>query len=456
MKKLSFLWLIAVSVFLMLACSTTKKSTGTNSTSISTNASTHNNNTISLNAEKNLLNTPDLAGAHIGIAVYDPTNKKYLYQYQGDKYFIPASNTKIISCYVAMKYLGDSLVGLRYVDKGNGTVEVEANGDPSFLHPDFPNQPAYDFLKNKKIILLTGQNWKSNGWGRGWSWDDYESDYMAQRSMMPIYGNLVQFKKGKEPIASPNYFQKLVQQDAGISDGLYDINREIGANHFTVVPASKAFAGTDMPFYTADSLLLINLLRDTLKNNVVLGNFKLERWPDVVKVHSQPTDSLLKIMMHRSDNFFAEQCLLMASNELLGEMNTAKLIDTILKSSLKDLPQKPKWVDGSGLSRYNLFSPQDFITVLDKIRNEFAWNRITNIFASGGNGTLGSLYKNSPGKIYAKTGTLSNNVALSGYIITKQGKTLLFSILVSNHTGNVTNIRKSVEQFISTLMEGQE
>jgi D-alanyl-D-alanine carboxypeptidase/D-alanyl-D-alanine-endopeptidase (penicillin-binding protein 4) len=347
------------------------------------------------------------------------------------------------------------LVGLRYVDKGNGTVEVEANGDPSFLHPDFPNQPAYEFLKKQQNILLTNQNWKANGWGRGWSWDDYESDYMAQRSMMPIYGNLVQFKKGKEPIASPAFFQKLVKKDAGINDAYFDIKREIGGNRFTAVPASKVFAGTDMPFYTDDTLLMANLLSDTLKNNIKIGNFKLERWPDVVKIHTQPTDSLLKIMMHRSDNFFAEQCLLMASNELLGEMNTAKLIDTLLKTDFKDFPQKPKWVDGSGLSRYNLFSPQDFITVLEKMRNEFAWDRITNIFSSGGNGTLSSLYKSIPGKIYAKTGTLSNNVALSGYLVTKQGNTLLFSILVSNHTGNVTNIRKSVEQFLSTVMEGQ-
>ncbi len=145
----------------------------------------------------------------------------------------------------------------------------------------------------------------------------------------------------------------------------------------------------------------------------------------------------------------------MAGNELLAEMNTAKLIDTILKTNFKDLPQKPKWVDGSGLSRYNLFTPEDLITVLDKLRNEFAWNRISTIFASGGNGTLGSYYKNSPGKIYAKTGTLSNNVALSGYLITSKGKTLLFSVLVSNHTGNVGTIRKSVEQFLNNVMANQ-
>ena len=402
-----------------------------------------------------LLLSNDLAGAHVGIAVYDPTAKTYLYQHQSDKYFIPASNTKIVSCYVAMKYLGDSLLGLRYVDKGNGTIEIEPAGDPSFLHPDFPNQPVYDFLKKQKTILLTNQNWKAKGWGMGWSWDDYESDYMAQRSMMPIYGNLVQFKKSAKPTASPAYFQQLLNIDPSISGANYTIRRTIGANQFSAIPAKTAFTGDDIPFYTDDKDILPQLLRDTLKTMVTAVDFKVDRLPDVVKIYSQPIDSMLKIMMHRSDNFFAEQCLLMAGNELFAEMNSAKLIDTVLKTSLKDLPQKPKWVDGSGLSRYNLFSPEDFITVLGKLRNEFAWNRISTIFASGGNGTLGSYYKNSPGKIYAKTGTLSNNVALSGYLITSKGKTLLFSVLVSNHTGNVGTIRRSVEQFLNNVMANQ-
>jgi D-alanyl-D-alanine carboxypeptidase/D-alanyl-D-alanine-endopeptidase (penicillin-binding protein 4) len=46
-------------------------------------------------------------------------------------------------------------------------------------------------------------------------------------------------------------------------------------------------------------------------------------------------------MMHRSDNFFAEQTLLMASNEKLGFMSDRAMIDTLLKTDLKDIPQNP-------------------------------------------------------------------------------------------------------------------
>ena len=42
-----------------------------------------------------LINDSALVTAHVGVVVYDPEEKKYLYDYQGDKYFVPASNTKI-------------------------------------------------------------------------------------------------------------------------------------------------------------------------------------------------------------------------------------------------------------------------------------------------------------------------------------------------------------------------
>ena len=157
--------------------------------------------------------------------------------------------------------------------------------------------------------------------------------------------------------------------------------------------------------------------------------------------------------MHRSNNFFAEQTLLMASNEHLGFMSDAKIIDTILKSDLKEMPQKPKWVDGSGLSRYNLFTPQSFVYLLNKMKNEFGLERMKNILATGGEGTLSSYYKKDAGFIYAKTGTLSNNCALSGYLITKKGKLLIFSVLVNQYITGATPVRKAVEQFLQGIRE---
>lgn len=159
-------------------------------------------------------------------------------------------------------------------------------------------------------------------------------------------------------------------------------------------------------------------------------------------------------MMNRSDNFFAEQVLLMTSQQILGKMDDAAAIDTILKTDFADFPQKPEWADGSGLSRFNLTTPENYITLLQKMEAEFPMERIKSIFAQGGKGTLSSYYKNIPGTLYAKTGTLGNQIALSGYIFTNKGTKLLFSVLVANHVSPSTYpVRHAVEEYLTAIMK---
>src|SRR4030095_11589196 len=74
---------------------------------------------ISKSAKENVLAAPVLQTAHVGISIYEPATNIYWYNYQGEHYFIPASNTKIQTCYAAMKYLGDSLVAFTYDETVN-------------------------------------------------------------------------------------------------------------------------------------------------------------------------------------------------------------------------------------------------------------------------------------------------------------------------------------------------
>ena len=155
--------------------------------------------------------------------------------------------------------------------------------------------------------------------------------------------------------------------------------------------------------------------------------------------------------MHRSDNFFAEQLLLMVSNAVLGVMDEQRLIDTLLRSALSGFPQPPVWVDGSGLSRYNLFSPEDFTWLLLKMKQEFGMQRLQQLFPTGNEGTLRNYYKDLSGAVFAKTGTLSGQVALSGFLNTRRNRLLVFSVLVNNHHSSTTDVRRGVERFLTTL-----
>ncbi|KAF0241007.1 MAG: D-alanyl-D-alanine carboxypeptidase [Sediminibacterium sp.] len=411
-----------------------------------------------LAAKTTMLDKPEFAPAHVGISIYDPAEKKYLYQYQDNKYFVPASNTKLLTCYAAFKNLKDSLVAFEYV-QGEDNMAVRFTGDPSFLHPDFKEQKAFDFLQaNAPNITFITPRYTASAFGNGWAWNDFDADYMPERSAMPIYGNVVKFeRKGNGLSVIPKSFKDSLNIFSTMADGNFTINRDIHTNHFEVVKSNRPFSGTEIPFTVKKGIeeVSLNLLEDTLNRVLHFANGINSTNGTWKKFYSQPTDSLLKIMMHRSDNFFAEQTLLMVANEKIGLMNDGLIIDALLKSEFAGMPQKPRWVDGSGLSRYNLITPQDMVWVLTQMKNEVAWDRIKAILPTGDDGTLGGLYKNYIGKIYAKTGTLTSHVALSGYLITNKGKELIFSVMVNAHQSSAATIRKSIESFLTSIIDQQ-
>jgi len=402
---------------------------------------------------KHVINDSSLLTAHVGISIYEPATGEYWYNYQGDKYFVPASNTKIPTCYVAMKYLGQNLRGLDYIET-DSVLFIRPTADPSFMHRDYRSQPVFEYLlgSNKQLAFIMPK-WEAEVYGSGWAWNDYNSDYMAERSEMPIYGNVIEYILQQEGNkyklkGDIKFFRYALNEYVVPLTPHIRIRRRRVDNTFDVFSSNGTFTKVQIPFRTFENQ---RLLEDTLKK-AWLDNVYPPTEAKLTSIYSRPTDSLLKPMMHRSDNFFAEQSLLMVSNERLGVMNDEKIIDTLLKTDFKDLPQRPRWVDGSGLSRYNLFTPQDFVSILNKMKNEFGMERIKVIFPTGGEGTISSYYKADSNFIFAKTGTLSGVVALSGYLYTKKGKLLIFSALVNNHQASATAVRRAVEKFIHQLI----
>jgi serine-type D-Ala-D-Ala carboxypeptidase/endopeptidase (penicillin-binding protein 4) len=420
---------------------------------------------IGASANKNILQVPELRSAHIGISIYEPVTRRYWYDYQSDKFFTPASNTKIFSCYAGMKYLGDSLTGLAYSENDND-VFIQPTGDPSLLHPDYKDQPVISFLQHtKKNIFITSRNWQENAWGAGWSWDDYTGDYMAERSALPVYGNTIKFiqtQTAETQEVAGNKLQATVYTQPEINwklhfntdtSGHFAVQRQLTENIFTITQGKEKYKELAVPFVTNGLAAALELLKDTVERDIkTIAQVPITN-SQFRFIKTQPADSLFKPMMHRSDNFFAEQTLLMVSNQLLGIMNDERIIDTLLKTDFKELPQKPNWADGSGLSRFNLFTPRDFVWVLNKMKNEFSWKRISTIFPTGNTGTLTNYYVSDSSFIYAKTGSLTGVIALSGYLTTQKNKTLIFSVLVNNHHAPGRTVRRAVEKFIQSIRE---
>ncbi|MEG0697452.1 MAG: D-alanyl-D-alanine carboxypeptidase, partial [Algoriella sp.] len=87
--------------------------------------------------------------------------------------------------------------------------------------------------------------------------------------------------------------------------------------------------------------------------------------------------------------------------------------------------------------------------------NEFPEQRLHSIFPIGGKtGTIKNRYKDSTTPyIYAKTGTLNNNVTLSGYVKTKSGRTFIFSLMNNNSTKDLSLIRNENEKLLRIVRD---
>jgi hypothetical protein len=140
------------------ACAPSKATTAASATAGSSNgtAATATKSPGSLQhfTEETLLRQPGLVSAQVGISLYDPAAAAFIYNYQGDKYFIPASNTKLFSLFAGMSYLGDSLIGMRY-RQTDTAMFILPSGDPTLLHPAYPDQPVIRMLIWQTSIFRT-------------------------------------------------------------------------------------------------------------------------------------------------------------------------------------------------------------------------------------------------------------------------------------------------------------
>ncbi len=409
-------------------------------------------------AQKTLLNSEGVKGAHVGIAIYNDSKEQWLSKYQSDHYFTPASNVKILATYLGLQFLGDSLPGWKMAENAD-TLFLMPLGDPSFMHPEFKYQPVVDIIKNtnKQVVIVGNNQDQFEIFGSGWSWADYAEDYQPERSRMPIYGNVVHFYQSNKKLEAikPFYFFKDIV-DLGKAEEKNWSRSRTGNRFFTTNENNKSkyfqvpFSQEDMPMVKA-----LELLNDTLGKKISFQKQSTLPATSYKIIKTVATDSLLKIMMLRSDNFYADQIVLMASEQLFGKMDDAALLDSTKKLFFADLPQKMRWADGSGLSRYNLNSPENYIAILQQMHAKFGEARVKNIFEKGGEGTISAYYKNFPGTMYAKTGTLGGQVALSGFIYTPKQQKLYFSVLVANHMSpSSTQVRRAVETYLTKVTKG--
>ncbi len=389
---------------------------------------------------------------HAGFALYDLSSKKYLIEHNANKYFTPASNTKIFTLYTALKMLGDSATALKYVQR-NDSLIFWGMGDASFLYQNtFDNGLTFNFLKQAPgNLFFSSTNFQTETLGPGWAWDDYPYSYSAERSPFPIFGNLIHIEKNSSDfIIAPLHFIQHFTVATEVHK-YEEIIRDLDDNRLTYFPGKISRTAWQVPYhYSSD--LVADLLSDTLKRTV--EEIKLAIPSNAVSLKSIPLDSLYRVMMQDSDNFIAEQLLLQCAGMVSDTLKPEIAIRFAKEKFLSDLPDQPSWVDGSGLSRYNLFTPRSIVKLWEKIHAEVQQERLFGLLAtSGKSGTLKNWYKKDTPFIYGKTGTLSNNHTLSGFLVTRTGKILIFSMMNNNYLASTSEVRRRMEKILFTIHE---
>lgn len=378
-----------------------------------------------------------------GVLVIDANTKDTIYNQQSNNYFTPASNTKIFTLYAALKSLPKRIPALNYVKHGD-TLYFEGTGDPSFLHPYLKDSTAFHFLKNHSNLVFVNGNFQDEKFGPGWAWDDYQWYYSPERNSLPLFGNVVMAYKNPELVITPTYFKDSVLEQ------IHKNNRNETTNIFYY------------PHHNTDTLE-VPFITHTQTTTAILEQVLNKKIPTQMKMpegtkqtlYGIDADSLYVRMMHESDNFIAEQLLFLSASLVSDTLNGEIIRTHILENELKDLAQTPRWVDGSGLSRYNLFTPQNMVTVLEKLYTDLPRERLFTIFPAGGlSGTLKDRFiGDEEPYIYAKSGSLSNNYCLSGYLLTRTGKTLIFSFMNNHFVQSTTEERLQLEKILQTLRD---
>ena len=390
-------------------------------------------------------NESSLAQRASGVMIKDLSTGKVLFEKNADQYFMPASNMKLLTFLQANRILGNQIPSFKYRETKD-TLFFWGTGDISNLHPAIKNTSLRDFLAASSKVLVYGAPLKSLlPQGAGWAWDDYNDHYSADISDMPLYGNLVSFSaQAKKWNIMPDAFASVAKTGSTL-----EVRRNRLKNEFTLPELkTEKYGEQQVPFMTSPDMTAF-LLTDTLHKSV--ETMPLAVHPDARIFYAGKMDSLYVPMLHESDNAVAEQLLVMIAAE--KGWDPTQVIDNLKKEPGNEFMKDIRWIDGSGLSRYNLIRPKDFIYILELLSKEVAPERLHALLPEANKtGTMRNVQDINPGvRIWAKSGSFGNTYDLSGYYQTKDGKTLAFSVLSNLGNTSVREIKKSVVEFLKAI-----
>tara|TARA_B100000945_G_scaffold317300_1_gene319867 strand:- start:390 stop:1652 length:1263 start_codon:yes stop_codon:yes gene_type:complete len=386
----------------------------------------------------------NLNGSVVSIAIKELKKNKKTYGININTYMTPASNVKILTVLGSIHF-GDSIPILKYkVSRSNDTLRISPTGYPLTAHPKYIDKDLEKFIKPYSYILYHKPKIELSKYGPAWAWDDFNYYFQAERSEMPIYGNVIQVvKKSNEEIETiPDNFK--INIDFKQKEKIY---RGETHNNFFINPSLMKIGDTIYSPFIVSRKNTISLFKNFLNTSV---KFDEQELSDYNTLNSSQVDEIYSAILKDSDNLISESLAANISLRLNDTISVDKGIQLIQNRFNDNISNQIQLFDGSGLSRYNLITPNALISSLENIYQLIGLERIKNIFPKN------YILKEREDFVWGKTGTLRNNHNYSGYIITDKGRIYVFSIMINHFTNDLSKIKEAIADFLIYLKSGRD
>lgn len=459
-----------------------------------------------------LLNVSWLRYGYCGVVVRDLQTGETLYRRDAERMLIPASNMKLIVSAAALHLLGADYrfrtrVWIRGMLAPNGVLRgdliLQGLGDATLEMRDL--QALAQRVRQAGVQRVAGYLLFDDSWldatryGFGWNSGDEPFGYQAQMSALCAERNAVRvYARPAETVGEParvrlepdtDYVQivnRSTTVERGTRKASIDATRTRARNQIIVYGdiaqgSEEVFIGRfsieNPPHYAA------HLFRQALQaegisiQNGIAPNLTPLRSTDnpvratalrwdrnsqatvLLAEHlSPPMREVAALINKPSDNLITEITLKVIGKETRGIGSTQAGIEA-MRAFLQQAGLEMDAVhivDGSGLSRINGVSPENFIRLLEYMhRSPHAEAFRDSLPVFGVDGTLRNRLRETPvqGNGFAKTGSLNRVSSLSGYLRTQSGRHLAFSIIMNAYNAAASDARNLQDRLILLLWQ---
>ncbi|MBC8285677.1 MAG: D-alanyl-D-alanine carboxypeptidase/D-alanyl-D-alanine-endopeptidase [Nitrospinae bacterium] len=424
-----------------------------------------------------------------GVKIYSLDRGETLYEVRSDRLFIPASNAKILTTAVALKYLGHNyrFYTRLYTDgvlenqtlKGN--LYIKGSGDPKLVTEQL--WLLVNELRNLPIKKIKGNIIGDDSFFddkkriKTWIKNPGAQAYEAPLGALSFNFNTVKVyvapgkRAGDRPeivIEPSNKYIKLENNARTLKPGRRNrliVNRVDKEDHDLITVSGGINLGQPRAQYflniTNPTQYALNVFKSYLKLAEIKFDGKLQEGSlprSAVEIYShegEPLALALRGLNKFSNNFVAEQILKTIGAEHLGQPGSTQKGLNVFKEYMKELGYEPSEYsvfDGSGLSRQNRLSPTILVDILRNVKNDLAVypEFVAALGVMGVDGNVKNRMRRveSSGKARVKTGTLNFVSALSGFFESKEGELFAFSILMNDLKCSNGRVKKIQDQII--------